>query len=103
MCFEKIKVIIEFEKVGDMKYISHLDMARALQRAFRMAGAPLYYTKGFNPRPKFSFDKAVKVGVEIKEGVFTLLFSSRVELVELVDRVNSRLPEGLSIKKMSYG
>ena len=38
-----------FEKMGNAVWISHLDLMRLFQRAFKRAGLPLTHTKGFNP------------------------------------------------------
>ena len=40
-----------FQKTGNAVYISHLDLMRLFQRAFKRAGLPLTHTQGFNPRP----------------------------------------------------
>jgi len=53
---------ITFAKGETLKYISHLDLARAWERALRRAGVPLAYSQGFNPRPKMAFAAALPVG-----------------------------------------
>mgnify|MGYP002611230255 FL=1 len=40
-----------FQKTGNAVYISHLDLMRLFQRAFKRAGLPLPHPQGFNPRP----------------------------------------------------
>ena len=42
---------ILFEKKGNAVWISHLDLMRLFQRAFKRAGLPLTHTQGFNPDP----------------------------------------------------
>ena len=44
-------------------FISHLDMMRTFERAFRRADLPVAFTQGFNPRPKISFTPALSVGI----------------------------------------
>ena len=53
-----------FEKTGNAVWISHLDLMRLFQRAFKRAGLPLTHTKGFNPRPSVSIALPLSVGVE---------------------------------------
>ena len=53
-----------FEKVGNARYISHLDLMRVFQRAFKRAGLPLTHTQGFNPRPSVSIALPLSLGVE---------------------------------------
>ena len=43
-----------FEKTGSAVWISHLDLMRLFQRAFKRADLPLKHTQGFNPRPSVS-------------------------------------------------
>lgn len=40
-----------FQKTGNAVYISHLDLMRLFQRAFKRAGLPLTHTQGFKPPP----------------------------------------------------
>lgn len=53
-----------FEKTGDAIWMSHLDLMRLFQRAFKRAGLPLTHTQGFNPRPSVSIALPLSVGVE---------------------------------------
>lgn len=53
-----------FEKKGNAVWISHLDLMRLFQRAFKRAGLPLKHTQGFNPRPSVSIALPLSVGVE---------------------------------------
>ena len=55
---------ILFEKTGNAVWISHLDLMRVFQRAFKRAGLPLTHTQGFNPRPSVSIALPLSVGVE---------------------------------------
>ena len=55
---------ILFEKKGNAVWISHLDLMRLFQRAFKRAGLPLTHTQGFNPRPSVSIALPLSVGVE---------------------------------------
>ena len=52
-----------FEKTGNGVWISHLDLMRLFQRAFKRAGLPLTHTQGFNPRPSVSIALPLSVGV----------------------------------------
>lgn len=53
-----------FEKTGNSVWISHLDLMRLFQRAFKRAALPLKHTQGFNPRPSVSIALPLSVGVE---------------------------------------
>ena len=53
-----------FEKTGSAVWMSHLDLMRLFQRAFKRAELPLTHTQGFNPRPSVSIALPLSVGVE---------------------------------------
>ena len=53
-----------FQKTGNAVYLSHLDLMRLFQRAFKRAGLPLTHTQGFNPRPSVSIALPLSLGVE---------------------------------------
>ena len=55
---------ILFEKKGNAVWISHLDLMRLFQRAFKRSGLNLTHTQGFNPRPSVSIALPLSVGVE---------------------------------------
>ena len=56
------EVRLWLSKQGRIKYVSHLDMFRLMQRAVRRAEIPLWYTEGFNPHPYISFLLALSLG-----------------------------------------
>lgn len=54
----------EFTKKAGLKYISHLDLQRAVVRIIKKSGIPVRYTQGFNPHPKMVFALTLGVGCE---------------------------------------
>ena len=52
-----------YEKRGPAAFLSHLDVVRALPRAFRRLELPLYYSQGFHPKPDMIFTPALSLGV----------------------------------------
>ena len=55
---------LQFEKKENAVWISHLDLMRVFQRAFKRARLPLTHTQGFNPRPSVSIALPLSVGIE---------------------------------------
>ena len=87
-----------FEKRGNAVWISHLDLMRLFQRAFRRAGLPLVHSKGFNPRPSVSIALPLSVGVE--SGCELLDFDLEgcdVSCEEMKDRLNAALVAGVKV------
>lgn len=88
-----------FQKTGDMRFISHLDLMRLFQRALRRAGLPVTITQGFSPRLKISINRALKLGAESFDEALTVHVSERVEPALFVQLLNKNLPEGVRITK----
>jgi radical SAM-linked protein len=59
-----IDVRMWFVKQGDLKFISHLDLQRFMQRALKRSGLPLWHTEGFNPHPYVTFALPLSLGQE---------------------------------------
>ena len=87
-----------FEKKGNASWMSHLDLMRLFQRAFKRAGLPLTHTQGFNPRPSVSIALPLSVGVESNcELLDFTLDGQNVSYDEILQRLNSTLVEGVRI------
>lgn len=90
-----------FEKTGNAIYISHLDLMRVFQRAFKRAGLPLTHTRGFNPRPSVSIALPLSLGVE--SGCELLDFDLEGEKIpyeEIMLRLNNALVEGVQVRSV---
>lgn len=88
---------IGFAKGARLKYISHLDLARAWERIFRRAGLPLAYSKGFNPRPRFQIAAALPVGVSGRAELLDMWLDEALRPEEVLARLQTVLPPGLEV------
>ncbi len=87
-----------FSKTGDAVWMSHLDLMRLFQRAFKRAGLPLTHTKGFNPRPSVSIALPLSVGVESRCELLDFeLEGEAVSRDEIMDRLNKSLVKGVEV------
>ncbi len=87
-----------FEKTGMAAYISHLDLMRLFQRAFKRADLPLTHTRGFNPRPSVSIALPLSLGVESTCELLDFeLEADGFSCEEIKDRLNHNLTEGVRI------
>ena len=90
-----------FEKAGNAVWISHLDLMRLFQRAFKRAGLQLTHTQGFNPRPSVSSALPLSVGIESQCELLDFdLDSQTVSNVEIQARLNSALVEGIRVLRV---
>ena len=93
------EVRLTLSKQGRIKYVSHLDMFRLMQRAVRRADIPLWYTEGFNPHPYISFLLALSLGIEgLKEPVDIRIVGD-MTCEEIKDRLNAVMPEGMRVEE----
>jgi radical SAM-linked protein len=90
-------VRLHYTKHGKVRWISHRDVARAFERAFRIAALPLAFTEGFSPRPKVSFGLALSTGYESDAEYLDVEFASDVDLDRLPATVTDALPIGIDI------
>ena len=90
-----------FEKTGNAVWMSHLDLMRLLQRAFKRADLHLKHTQGFNPRPSVSIALPMSVGVEsVCELLDFDLEGQAVSCEEIRNRLNAALVEGVRVRKV---
>src|SRR5262245_35799523 len=88
---------IRFAKRGPVRFISHRDVARAFERAFRVAELPVAFTLGFSPRPKVSFGPALAVGYESDAEYLDVECTREVDTDDVAAVVNPALPDGMAV------
>ncbi len=87
-----------FEKTGNAVWISHLDLMRLFQRAFKRAGLHLTHTQGFNPRPSVSIALPLSVGVASACELLDFdLDGDEISANEIRLRLNSALVAGVKV------
>ena len=90
-----------FEKNGNAVYISHLDLMRVFQRAFKRAGLALTHTQGYSPRPSVSIALPLSVGVESDCELLDFdLDGCDISLGQIRDQLNAVLIEGVKIREI---
>ena len=90
---------VKYKKEDEMIFISHLDLQRLLQRAFRRAKINLSYSEGFNPHPKLSYGNALAWGVESQGEYVDIEIEDDIEVKEFLERINEQLPDGIKFVK----
>ena len=87
-----------FEKKGNAIWISHLDLMRMFQRAFKRANLPLTHTHGFNPRPSVSIALPLSVGIESQCELLDFeLDGEQVPCDDIRQRLNETLVDGVKV------
>lgn len=93
------KTRLELTKEEEIRYISHLDYARTLERTIRRANLPVAYSEGFNPHMKISFASALAVGVTSSAEYLDVEWKQPVEPDEVIDKLTRCMPAGIQIKR----
>ena len=88
---------VKFRKVGNLQYISHLDLQRTFGRVLVRAGLPLWYTKGFNPHIKMVFGMPLPVGSESECEYLDIRIEREMSCDEVKARLNGELTEELAV------
>jgi len=80
---------------GDLRFLSHLDCVRAIERAAARGRVPLRFSQGFNPHPVLSLACARPVGVATRDDLVILGLAEPMQGEELLRRVNGSAPRGM--------
>lgn len=92
-----MRIIARFEKGEAVRFVSHLDIQRTFQRAFRRADIPLAYSQGFNPHPQLSFATALSLGYTSEAEWFDVRLAQDMCPDAFRDAVNAALPGGFRL------
>lgn len=91
------RVRIRYTKRGRLRFTSHRDLARALERAIRRANLPIAFSAGFNPHPKVSYVNAAPTGVASEAEYFEIALSEVVDVARLLTDLDASLPPGIDV------
>jgi len=78
-----------------LRYIAHLDLLRAFERAVRRAGLPVAHTQGFNPRPRITWAAPLPLGFISESERADCLLTTPVPPAEFAARLSAQLPPAL--------
>lgn len=93
------RIRIKYRKGNEVKFISHRDLMRAVERAIRRSGIPIAYSQGFNPHMKISWGNALKVGAVSEEEFFEIQIDDWVKPDGIKTALSLQMPKGLEISE----
>ena len=91
------KLRIRYAKRGRLRFASHRDLARTLERALRRAGVPMAFSAGFSPHPKISYLGAAPTGAASEAEYCEIGVSVRCDPEAVREALDASLPEELAI------
>jgi radical SAM-linked protein len=103
---ETMLLVIKFQLRGALRFLSHAEMLRVVQRACVRVGIRVLYSQGFNPRPKLSLPLPRPVGVESDDELLCLRILKNTgdtdDLCSFVKaELSAQLPAGCELLSVS--
>lgn len=92
------KMRLQITKGEEIRYLSHLDYARAIERAVRRAKLPAAYSEGFNPHMKMAFASALALGVTSDTEYMDIELAQDMSGRQFTDKLSPEMPQGIVIK-----
>lgn len=99
-----VRYLIKYSKESDIKFLSHLDLMRTIQRVIRRAKLPIEYSKGFNPHMSISIAQPLSVGVYSTGEYLDTVFTKNMDEEEILKSLNENTVGGvkfLSVTKVA--
>src|SRR5271166_61256 len=91
------RLSIRYAKRGRMRFASHRDVARAIERGVRKAGVPVAYSAGFSPHPRISYSGGAPTGTASEAEYLEISLTRRCEPADLGRRLDVALPDGIDV------
>ncbi|HSK69527.1 MAG TPA: TIGR03936 family radical SAM-associated protein [Candidatus Limnocylindria bacterium] len=88
-------MLVVFRKTGPARFVGHLDLLRAMQRALRRADLPVAYSQGFNPHLLLTFAAPLSVGVAGEREIMEVPLSAEMDPRDFLTRLQAVLPGDL--------
>lgn len=80
---EGFRLRVCHRKSGRLRYLSHLEVVHACERAARRAALPYAVSQGFTPRMRIAFGPALPVGTAGEREYFDLLLTRYIPAAEV--------------------
>jgi radical SAM-linked protein len=93
----KVRYLIKFSKEKDIKFVSHLDLLRTIQRVVRRTALPVEYSKGYNPHMSTALAQPLSVGMYSKGEYMDVVFTEKVEECLIIEAFNKNAPAGVKL------
>lgn len=90
---------IRYTKSGRMRFASHRDFQRALERAVRRADLPIAFSGGFSPHPRISYANAAPTGAASEAEYVELGMRESVDPAAVPGLLSAALPEGFAVRE----
>ena len=90
---------VTFTKLGKLKYISHLDLQRAIHRMLVRSGLPISFSEGFNPHPRLNIALPLSIYQEGERELFDFRITEDVDEAVITEKLRKAAFPGMDIIK----
>lgn len=90
-----MRYLIKYTKESELKFVSHLDLMRTIQRVIRRTGLPIEYSRGFNPHMSLSIAQPLSVGVYSTGEYLDAVFLEEVDEDKVLEGLNANTVGGI--------
>ncbi len=91
---------LRFSRGEGLSFLSHLDLVRLWERAFRRARVPLAYSQGFTPHPRISLAAPLPIGVTSEAELMDVWLTKWLPPNSFLALVRMQLPQGISLDEV---
>ena len=93
---------VRYVETGRLRYLSHLELLRAMERTIRRSGIPYAVTQGFSPRIKAAYCPALPVAVASNDEWFDLWVRELRPAQEYLEDLRRAAPVDLMPQQAAY-
>jgi radical SAM-linked protein len=95
------RLTVRYAKRGRMRFASHRDIARAVERGVRRAGLPVAHSAGFSPHPKISYSGGAPTGAASEAEYLEISLTESLDPASVRARLDAALPDGIDVIEVS--
>ena len=93
---------VTFVKQGRLAMLSHLEVARALERGIRRSGLPFAVTQGFSPHMRIGYGAALPVGIGGTAEIFDIYLQEYLAPAKALAALQAAFPPDLAPYECRY-
>lgn len=97
-----IRIRITYAKIGNLRFVGHLDLQNLWERAFRRADLPMQFSQGFSPKVRLNLASALPLGITSDCEVIDFWLVKATPLDEVHHALTNALPAELQIRSLEF-
>jgi len=92
------RILFNFTKNDSSVFFGHLNIMHMFEMAFQRAGLTMFFTQGYNPKPKMEFPHPLTLGIASEgEIIGAEIYYHGEDLQEMMAKINNVLPDGINV------